>query len=241
MVLLSEIHLKEYYKGNLKKREIAEVLNIKECNLCDYLKYKGLKTFNSTLKELDFKNNYLRRVIRNKYSSIQSRCKGLSSDKYGHYKDMEYLTVIEFVEFCNRNKSTLETMWETYKNSGNNLKYAISIDRIDESKGYELNNIQFVTHGFNSWKSTLKRPVKIENVGKYYYFMSCAEGSRFFSLREQTIGEYLKGIRNDNEYIVTVCSVDDVLRHRKTDSIEEYYEKYIKNSKKEVKKNESRK
>lgn len=226
--MVLEKYLNDYYKGKISNREIADREGIEEHNIAKILRGNGYKTYHDVFKDLDFKNKKLKSVLIRKYASLKDRCLGLSSDKYGHYKGMDYLTIIEWVNFCNKNKEILNKMWEIYINSNKNLKYAISVDRINNNEGYRVDNIQFVIHGFNSWKSAI-HPVEVTFRDKSYFFMSCEEGSRYFKLNPRALGECFRQSKYCNKnYKIKECSAEKVLKHQGYKTIEEYYDNKIK-------------
>lgn len=121
------------------------------------------------------------------------------------------------------------TWWDRYINNNKNLKYAISIDRIDKNKGYILDNIEFVTHGFNSWKDNIT-PIEVIFKDKKYYFLSSEEGSRYFGEYARVIGACLrKEFHCKKEYIVNISIVRKVLKNKNAINLKEYYNTYIEN------------
>jgi len=227
--LVLEKYLEDYYKGLLTNKDMASKEGIEEHKIAKMLRSNGYKTYQDVLNDLDFSNKKLKSLMIQKYNDLKGRCLGSpSSDKYQHYKGKEYLTIIEWVKLCNKNKQLLENLWETFINSEKNLKYALSTDRINNDGAYLINNIQFVTNGFNSWKSTLN-PIKILYNGNTSYHMSCQEGSRYFNIRQQTIGECLnKKQYCKKEYIVNKSDIKTVLKNQKCETIEIYYKIYIR-------------
>jgi hypothetical protein len=121
-------------------------------------------------------------------------------------------------------------MWNFYNTNTRNLRYAISIDRLDDSEGYIKSNMEFVTHGFNSWKRNLSRPVKVIETSSNatYYFMSCMEADRFFNVRIKSFGEILAGKKyHISGYCVVRSDISSVLNYSRCDGIHEYYIKFI--------------
>lgn len=225
-----EKYLDDYYKCKIKISNIVEKEDINPSKFYTWLKQRGLFSYQEWTNKLNLKNNKLNKNCRQKYSAMVSRCSG-KDDKYGHYNGMEYPSIITYVEFCNNNKDVAEKIWEKYIGEGRNLKYALSIDRIDDTKGYTPDNMQFVTHGFNSWKRNLDRPIKakFKDSAKWDYFMSCAEGCRYYNIRDRDFGEILNNTRYHNtNYDIEVCTIEDVLTHNNCKTIEEYYDKFIK-------------
>ena len=194
------------------------------------MKQEGFKPYARVFDDIDTGINELNILLRNKYKNIVGRCNGSFGDKYGHYNGLPYITNIEWVKFCNENKNKLINMWNVYLSFNKHSKYAISIDRIDNNKGYINGNLDFVTHGFNSWKRILKRPIKVIRIrdNTIYYFMSCMEGSRYFKIREKIFGEILNNSKyHDKSYTVEITTINEVLQQTNCKSIKEYYKKFI--------------
>lgn len=227
-----EKYLEDYYKGKINKDELSRELGLSSYKMDSLLKSKGLLTFNKHLDKLNFKNEQLKKILVGKYQGIRARCSGKQMNRYQHvYNGLEYLNVIDWVAFCNDNSRMLNSMWEEYVSENKNIKYAISIDRVNNDEGYLVNNMQFITHGCNSWKRSIDRPIRAKLVGckEWKYFMSCAEGCRFYNLRDKDFGEILNNnMYHNNYYSVQHSTIEDVLRENKCKTIEEYYNKFIK-------------
>lgn len=225
-----ENYLEDYYKGKINGREISKELGISYYKFEKTLKEKGLKSYVMHFEEMNTGDEELDRLMRKKYSSIVDRCNGGHTDKYGKYNGMDYLNVIEYVEFCNDNKKELLDLWNIYLENDRELKYAISVDRINDDKGYTVDNIEFVTHGFNAWKRSIDRPIKAKRVNEneWKYFMSCAEGSVSYGLRHQVFGEILRKVKyHRKDFDVIETTVEEVLKNNGVRSVQEYYDKFI--------------
>ena len=223
-------YYEDYYKGKVQGKDICKRENITYYQLEKMLKKNNLKTYVATFRDINTGVKELDKILKKKYSSIVNRCNGGTTDHYNRYKGVEYLTIIEWVEFCNSNKVKLVQMWNEYIENNRDNKYTISIDRVNNNKGYMSNNIEFVTHGFNSWKRSLKRPIKAKSINEngWKYFMTCEEGGKRFGLRPQTLGEILRKVKYHNkDYEVKEITIDEVLRNTETSSITEYYERFI--------------
>lgn len=218
--------LDDYYK-NKSVKEICLKLGISQTTFNRKLREQNIPNRRSFLRLIDTGNADLNQTLKTKYMSIVNRCNGKSTDKYGHYNGMDYVKVYEWVEFCNDNKALLLNMWKIYKSSGK-LKNAISVDRIDDSEGYLIGNMQFVFHGFNSWKRSVN-PISVLHDGKTDYFMGFEEASRHYGLRSQSIGEaYAKTKYRLRGYDVKKIELQTVLNHRGASALKDYYEKYIR-------------
>lgn len=225
-----EKYAEDYYKGRIKQSEICKIENLYSHKLYEIMNQEGYKPYSKIFDEINTGIEELNQLLRIKYKNIVGRCNGNFGDRYGHYKGFDYITNIEWVKFCNNNKEKLINMWNMYLQKNKDLKYAISIDRINNNKGYIMGNLDFVTHGFNSWKRILIRPIKVIEIktNKEYYFMSCIEGGRYFNIREKTLGEILNNTKyHNNDYVVKIITFDEVLKHKKCKNIKEYYNKFI--------------
>ena len=103
-------------------------------------------------------NGFLMRLYRN----MKSRINGVQKQKYHLYEGKELLGKNEFYDWAKSN-GTFVRLFEEYEKSGYDRKLAPSVDRVDTSKGYEIDNIEFVTHSENSRRGGL---YKINNNGK---------------------------------------------------------------------------
>jgi len=217
--------IEKYNRCEITRTEIQTMLNVSWKKLNKMMKEQGLKTRQELWNELNFDGN-LRELLIWKYRSFVRRCKGKGSSSK-KYIGKEYMGIEEWVAFCNSQQKRISKLWEQYKQSGKELKYAISIDRLDNNKGYISSNLQFVTHGFNSWKDTI-RPISVEHEEQTDYFMSCEEASRFYGIRPQAIGEILRGKRYAIKgYAVKLVSKEEVLKNKPANTLVEYYERYI--------------
>ncbi|MGM0437501.1 MAG: hypothetical protein ACQEQD_04450 [Bacillota bacterium] len=221
-------HINEYLHGDKKLKEICCELNINYNTFYKKLKEKGYKTrskyysnINTGIKELDKK-------LKGKYKNIVNRCRGNKGHKQKYYDGLNYLRVDEFVKFCNENKEKLNMLWEDYIENDKDRRLAVSIDRIDATKGYAFSNIQFVCYGYNSWRRNI-RPIKIQFKGKWHYFMSAEEGARYFDVRRQSIGDLLRGKyrKISEDYTVKNSNTQEVLFQSKVDDTKGYYREYI--------------
>lgn len=82
------------------------------------------------------------------YNHMSQRVRGVHKE-YLAYKGLSLLSKEDFYEFSlsDRNYINLHSDWVS---SNYDLKSCPSIDRIDSSKGYDLDNIRWLTHSENS-------------------------------------------------------------------------------------------
>ena len=222
-----EKYLIDYYKSKISVKEICEKEGCVPTTFNRWLKNNGYLPRQNWLKLIDTGNEELNKNLKDRYSSMVNRCKGGYTDHYGHYNGKEYVTVYEWVEYCNANKVRLLRLWDAYITNSRSRKYSVSVDRINDEHGYLVENMQFVTHGFNSWKRNVT-PLKVEHNGVANYFMTREEASRYYGLRKQTIGEILSGMPYHMKgYDVSESNSDDVMKAKKVKTLEEYYENFI--------------
>jgi hypothetical protein len=217
--------IEKYNCCEITKLEIQKTLGMSWRKLNKALKESDLKTRQELWNELDFEGD-LRKTLIWKYRSFVRRCNGKGTSSC-NYIGKEYMNVEHWVAFCNSQKKRAKELWIKYESSGRKLKYAISIDRLDNSKGYISGNLQLVTHGFNSWKDHIT-PIVVEHEGNSDCFMSCEEASRFYKIRGNAIGEVLLGKKYAPKgYIAKRTTKEDVLKNKPAETLVDYYEKYI--------------
>lgn len=113
------------------------------------------------LKVKEIEHNYrhsLRGNLTCTYKRMLDRVKGNMTQKRSihHYKGLEILDRQEFLEWALKDKeyTLLHKLWVL---SNYDIKYAPSINRIDSSKGYTIDNIEWLTHSENSRLGVLNR------------------------------------------------------------------------------------
>lgn len=104
------------------------------------------KTGNAITKKYEKSHKgFLMRLYRN----MQSRVTGVQKQKFHLYRGKELLNRQDFYNWSIDNPVFLE-MFEIYKNSNFDRKLTPTVDRIDSSKGYTLDNMRWLTHSENS-------------------------------------------------------------------------------------------
>jgi hypothetical protein len=116
-----------------------------------------LRTGNlSTKKYEKTKSGFLMRLYRN----MQSRINGIQWQKYHLYQGKELLNRSDFNDWA-LNSSEFHRLFDLYEKSEYDRKLAPSVDRIDSSKGYSINNMEWVTHSENSKRGANSRFKKV--------------------------------------------------------------------------------
>lgn len=114
---------------------------------------RRLKSNNAETKRYEKTiNGFLMRLYRN----MKSRISGVQKEKYHLYEGKELLSKDEFYEWAKSNDTFL-ALFDEYKKNEYDRRLAPSVDRIDSSKGYELSNMEFVTHSENSRRGSLSK------------------------------------------------------------------------------------
>lgn len=109
-------------------------------------KKKRQKTDNLATKTYEkTPRGYLMRAYRN----MKSRIQGVQKKKVHLYSGKVLMPKEEFYLWASKNQ-VFRDLFAIYKASGFDQKFAPSVDRIDPSIGYEIGNIEFVTHSENS-------------------------------------------------------------------------------------------
>lgn len=175
-------------------------------------------------KQLMFSDPELRLCLVNKFYSIQKRIKGHPSyDPYNKYSGKKACTQSEYIAFCNAHKTEISDLWQAYLISGKDLKSAVSIDRANNDGDYTVDNLQFVTYGFNSWKDDIN-PVHIIKEGVDYYFSSPEEAAREFKCRPDDLREPLRGSKYNRQQIsIEEISIPQLLRYHRRTNLSDYY------------------
>lgn len=88
-----------------------------------------------------------------KYRNMKSRVTGIQKVKYHLYKDKDLLPKEDFYSWAKLDKS-FNNLFKEWEKSNYQMKLCPSIDRINPSQGYILNNMQWVTHSENSRRTT---------------------------------------------------------------------------------------
>lgn len=83
-----------------------------------------------------------------KYRNMLSRVRGVQG-KHHLYLGLPILPKQQFYDWASSHKD-FKILFEAYKNSNYERKLAPSVDRIDPTRGYTLDNMRWVTHSENS-------------------------------------------------------------------------------------------
>ena len=98
------------------------------------------------------KKGFLMRLYRN----MKSRVTGVQKMKSHLYVGKELLTKDEFNQWAMQNPD-FHKLFADYEESQYERKLAPSVDRIDSSKGYSVDNMEFVTMSENSRRGSINK------------------------------------------------------------------------------------
>jgi len=93
------------------------------------------------------------------YRNMQSRIEGVQSTKAHLYIGLNLLERETFYCWA-LSESTFYALWDIWVASGYDRKLTPSVDRIDSSCGYTLENMEWVTHSENSRRGALSKHAK---------------------------------------------------------------------------------
>lgn len=213
--------LKDYYSLKISLKELCEKADISQPTFYRELERRNLPARRKMYGMIDFGVEELNEKLKQKYTGIVKRCNG--NHLGGDYKGMDYMPLNEWVDFCDNNREVILSLWNQFIENGRKRKYSVSIDRVDSSKGYTKDNLEFVTMGYNSWKKNI-RPIWIETERERVGFLTCEEASRYFGENEIFFRDTLNHRVERGNYRLSESNVDGVLRQRGFNNLKEYYE-----------------
>ena len=112
-----------------------------------------IKTKNSSTNKYEkTMNGFLMR----KYRNMQSRVCGIQKLKAHLYKGLPLLDRKLFYDWAKSDDIFLN-LFNDWKNSGYVRKICPTVDRMDSSKGYELDNMEWIIHSENSRRGSLSQ------------------------------------------------------------------------------------
>ena len=91
------------------------------------------------------------------YRNMKSRVSGVQKQKHHLYKGKYLLNKEDFYKWALSTDSKFHDLFLEYITSDRDRKKAPSVDRIDSSRGYEIDNMEWVTHSENSRRGQASR------------------------------------------------------------------------------------
>jgi len=90
------------------------------------------------------------------YRNMKSRVSGVQKIKSHLYEGLDIIQKEDFYKWALNNDS-FNQLFEDYCKSGYERRLAPSVDRIDSSNGYSIENMEFVTMSENSRRGAIKK------------------------------------------------------------------------------------
>ncbi len=108
-------------------------------------------------------NRTLRGVISNRWTRMRERVEGKTPKGREKYLGLYLCPKDLFIEWSLSNKTLLE-LHKNWILNDFDMKFSPSVDRIDSTKGYSIDNMQWLTHSENSGKRLYpKKEVEVLN------------------------------------------------------------------------------
>lgn len=116
-----------------------------------------------------------------------------------NYYGKEICTKEQFISRFINDNSFLK-LYKNWQENDFKRKYAPSIDRIDNSKDYLIENLQFISHYENTTKD-LKIKIKlVDKNDNELYFDSCSDAAIFLKIKRSTLTYYRKNDKDCRGY-----------------------------------------
>ena len=145
--------LKDFYKHS--KMKDGHLNKCKECNKKDVQNnYAKNRNYYILFGKNKIRND-INYMFLHRYSALKCRSLGRNDRKY-NVTGKEFMSKANFISWCweEKNITKFQKLHSDWVKSNYIPKLAPSIDRIDNNRGYTLDNIQWLTKSQNSKKYT---------------------------------------------------------------------------------------
>ena len=88
------------------------------------------------------------RYLSHKYRMMKNRCNGKIAQSPS-YNGRSIMSKDEWNDFCNESRDVFMELYLKWQESGFKIALSPSIDRIDNSRGYDRDNVQWLTNSEN--------------------------------------------------------------------------------------------
>lgn len=153
--------MKPCFKCNIKKpitdfykhpqMPDGHVNKCKECNKRDVRKNHSLRTEHYREYDKTRQRHSKSRIFRHRYSSMKQRIEGRAIRAYG-VTGRDFLSYEDYCKWVTANMDKFDKLYYDWEKDGFSRKLAPSIDRIDNKKGYTVDNMRWITVSSNSLK-----------------------------------------------------------------------------------------
>ena len=154
---LEEKSLDNFFKAPENADKLSN--QCKSCKIILQREYRTKVGNASTHKYEKTKKGFLVRLYRN----MQSRISGVQKEKFHLYEGKEILGRKQFYAWA-FDSDEFHKLFGTWEKSGYSQRRTPSVDRINSSRGYDIDNMEWVTHSENSSRGARSRFDKVSNV-----------------------------------------------------------------------------
>jgi 5-methylcytosine-specific restriction endonuclease McrA len=173
-----------------------------KCPVCDKVlivskigRVKSQKSCKECRPKLNTKHGHSNKPYYFVWQAMKDRCYNPNNKKYKMYGGSG-------ITVCSK-WQTFRGFWQDNKKL---YKKGLTIDRIDSSKNYEPNNVQWISHSENSAKTNRRKPIKRTLEGIKEQFSSIREAHRETGVPLRTIENRLRtGTPGRDGYIWEYC------------------------------------
>lgn len=131
----------------------GHVNKCKECNKRDVRQNLSDKKAYYRKYDQNRQRHSIRRILNHRYIAMRQRVEGRSNGHRGAL-NKELLSWDEFLNWYEATKEHFNKLYESWADNNFPHKLSPSVDRIDNTKGYTADNMQWLTQSENSRKYT---------------------------------------------------------------------------------------
>lgn len=97
------------------------------------------------------------------YRNMESRVRGIQKQKYHLYSGLSISIARDDFYSWAMSCDKFRSLFAAWREAGYKQKLTPSVDRVDSSRGYEFENIEWVTHSENSRRGAVSRHSRASN------------------------------------------------------------------------------